>query len=319
MRRPMATTTILALIISVLFPGQLLLARSKNFTMINVEKLSRYDEDRILYQHFEKPYNEFAPDAQDNSIAALMVIKDKNVYLFKDGYDDPEAVRNNKILHDRGNQFLPDLWPNKIEGVPNFVMITDRKIELQRNATKEFVANNYKDFYLDVRNRFLKKHAAIFLSLIVNRKDIEIAVDRTRIPRKMSDGDTVKYSTWVSARTGDGGTVYYAEDADGDGISETFMVHSSDGFGWGFKTGTNLINIQNNTQKDIESIIGWLTNTAYAGSPIEDELIKKTFPSSGTVGDMIDDIYYIDSETKTFMKKKNIDLEAEVDKKTQAK
>ncbi len=160
MRRPTATTTLLVLIITVLCPG-LLLARSKNFTLIDIQKLNRYDEDRILYQHFEKPYNEFSPDAKDNSIAALMVIKDKNVYLFKDGYDDTDAVMRNRLVHDRGNQFLPDLWPNKIEGVPNFVMITDRKIELQKNTTKEFVANNYKDFYVDVRNRFLKKHAAI--------------------------------------------------------------------------------------------------------------------------------------------------------------
>ena len=318
MRRPTATTTILALMASVLIPG-LLFAGSKGFTLIDIQKLNRYDEDRILYQHFEKPFDEFAPDASDNSIAALMVIKDKSVYLFKDGYDDPESVRNNRILHDRGNQFLPDLWPNKIEGVPNFVMITDRKVELQRNTTKEFVAGNYRDFYVDVRNRFLKKHAAIFLSLIVNRRDIEIATDRKRIPRRISDGDTVRYATWVSARTSDGGTVYYAEDADGDGITETFTVHSSDGFQWGFKAGANLVNIRNNTQKDIEGIIGWLTNAAYAGSPIEDELIKKTFPTSAIVKEMIDDIYYIDSDTKTFMKKKNIDIESEVDKKAQAK
>lgn len=318
MRRPTATMTIFALIISVLLPG-LLLARSKDFTLIDIQKLNRYDEDRILYQHFEKPHNEFSPDAKDNSIAALMVIKDKNVYLFKDGYDDHEAVLANRLLHDRGNQFLPDLWTNKIESVPNFVTITDRKIELQKNTSKEFVATNYKDFYVDVRDRFLKKHAAIFLSLIVNRKDIEIAVERKRIPRKIYEGDAVKYSTWVSARTSDGGTVYYAEDADGDGVTETFMVHSSDGFQWGFKTGPNLINIQNNTRKEIEAIIGWLVTTAYSGSPVEDELIKKTFPTTSTVGEMIDDIYYIDSETRTFMKKKNIDLEAEVDKKAQVK
>ncbi len=315
MLRTIATCSILTLMASVFIPGQTLFAKSDRFTLIDIQKLNRYDENRILYQHIEKLHDQFVADAYDNSVAALMVIKDKTVYLFKDGFDDPEQVRANKILYDRGNQFLPDMWPNKIAGVPNFVMITDRRIEIQKNTTKEFVSANYKDFYMDVRNRFLKKHASIFLSLLVNRKDIEITIDRKRIPRKIADGDTVKYATWVSVRTSDGSTVYYAEDANGDGVTETFTVHSSDGFQWGFSSGPNLINIRNNSQKDIEGIIGWMTNTASGGSPVEDEIIKKTFPSAGTIGDMINDIYYIDAETKTFLKKKDINIEDAVEKK----
>ena len=56
-----------------------------------------------------------AGENYDNSLAALMVIKDKKVYLIQDGYDNPEQVAHNKAVLDRGNQFVPDMWQNKID------------------------------------------------------------------------------------------------------------------------------------------------------------------------------------------------------------
>jgi hypothetical protein len=293
-------------------------ARERTLTPVDIQKLSRYDENRVLYQQFEKTHDEFAGENFDNSIAALMVIKDKKVYLIEDGYDSPEVVANNKAVLERGNQFLPDLWQNKISNSPNYVMITDRRIEIQKNTTKEFVSNNYKDFYLAVRDKLLKKHVAIFLSLVVNRKEAEISVSRVRIPRKVADGDQVKYITRVTGRTPDGGTVYYAEDANADGITETFTVESNDGFQWGFKSGPNIVCIINNTQKDIEKIIGRITNLAYFGSPEEEQIIKKTFPTPDKINSMIDNIYNIDAETERFLKKNNINLEDAVDKSSKS-
>lgn len=283
------------------------------FSIVEIQKLSRYDEDRVLYQQFEKTHDEYAGENMDNSIAALMIIKDKKVYLFEDGYDSIEQVKLNKVTLDKGNQFLPDMWQNKISGIPNYVMITDRRIEIQKNTSKEFVSNNYKDFYLSVRDKFLKKHVAIFLSLIVNRREADISINRVKL-RKSSDADQTKYKTTVSGRTPDGGTVYYAEDANGDGLTDTFTVDSRDGFQWGFKSGPNLVCIINNTQKDIEKIIGRITNFAYFGSPEEEQLIKKTFPSPDKINSMIDSIYNIDAETDRFLKKNNINLEESVDK-----
>jgi hypothetical protein len=291
-----------------------LYSKDLSFVTVDIQKLNRYDDDRVLYQHFEKTHDEFAGEALDNSLASLMIVKDKKVYLFKDGYDNPEQVKLNRILTDKGNQFLPDQWPNKISSVPNYVLITDRKVEIQKNTTKEFVSTNYKDFYLNVRDKFIKKHVAIFLSLIINRKEAEMTINRYRIPRKISDGDQVKYITTVSARTPDGGTVYYAEDRNGDGITETFTVQSSDGFQWGYKSGPNIICIINNTQKDLEKIIGRITNLAYYGSPEEEQLIKKTFPSADKVNDIINFNYIIDKDTEQFLKKNSINLEENVDK-----
>ncbi|MBN1495284.1 MAG: hypothetical protein JXA07_00850 [Spirochaetes bacterium] len=294
-----------------------LYSKDHEYLPIDIVKLSRYDEDRVMYQHIETPHGEFSQDQADNSVASLMVIKDKRVFLFRDGYDSPEQARLNMAMYDKGGQLLPDIWINKIDGVPDYVLVTDRKIEIQKNTTKEWVSSNYQDFYSRVREKFLKKQVAIFLSLIVNRREAEIAVERRRLPKKtLVEGEAVRYITTVTGRTADGGTVYYAEDADGDGVTETFTVNCSDGFHWGFRSGPNVVCIVRNTQKDIENIIGTLTNLAYNGSPEEEQIIKKTFPTPEKVNSMIDTLYNIDAETERFLKKNNINLEEGVNRKS---
>ena len=307
------TFVICFIALSLVFQTQALYAKDISFTPVDIQKLSRYDEDRVLFQQYESAPNTYAGDAIDNSIARLMVIKDKKVYLFQDGYDSAEQVKLNKITLDRGNQMLPDMWPNKISDSPNYVLITDRRYEMQRNTSKEWVSSNYKDFYISVRDKFLKKHISIFFSMIINRRDNEITISRTRIPRKIADGDQAKYTTAVTAKTSEG-TIYYAEDADGDGITETFTVNLNDGFYWGSNSGANIVCIVHNTQKDIEKIIGKLAGFAYGGSPVEEEIIKKTFPGAGKVNSMIDDLYRIDGDTEKYLKKNNINIEDVVDK-----
>jgi hypothetical protein len=309
------TFVICFIALSIVFQMQALYSKEISFTPVDIQKLSRYDEDRVLFQQYEGTPNAYAGDAMDNSIARLMVIKDKKVYLFQDGYDSPEQVKLNKDTLDRGNQMLPDMWPNKISDSPNFVLITDRRKEMQRNISKEWVSNNYKDFYLSVRDKFLKKHVSIFFSMLINRRDNEITISRKRIPRKIADGDQAKYITAVTAKTSEG-TIYYAEDADGDGITETFTVNFNDGFYWGSGSGPNIVCIAHNTQKDIEKIIGRLASFAYGGSPAEEEIIKKTFPGAGKVNSMIDDLYRIDGDTEKYLKKNNINIEDVVDKST---
>lgn len=314
MMQKFGTFAICLVAVTLVLQTQTLYSKDLSFTLLDIQKLNRYDENRVLYQQYESPHNEITGDVVDNSIAALMIIKDKKVYLFEDGYDSPEQTKLNKIVLDRGNQMLPDMWPNKISNSPNFVLITDRKLEMQRNTTKEWVSNNYKDFYISVRDKFLKKHVSIFFSLIINRMENEISISRRRIPRKIAEGDQAKYITTVSARTPDGGTVYYAEDSDGDGITDIFTVNSGDDFQWGYGCGPNLVCIIHNTQKDIEKIIGRLANFAYNGSPAEEELIKKTFPGTDKINAMINDLYRIDADTERYLKKNNINIEDLVEK-----
>jgi len=309
---------LIAFSLAVLFQARSLYSKDAELQLIDVFKLSRYDEDRIAYQQFEKQYDQYHVDTEDNSIAALMIIKDKKIYLLKDGYDNPEQIRNKILMYTNGNKLCPDLWENKISGNPNFLLVADRKVELQKNTSKEWVSSNYKDFYIKIRDEFLKKHVSIFLSLIINRKDTEMNVSRKEIPKRISDQGPSKYAISVTARTVDGGTVYYAEDADGDGITETFMVNTTDGFSWGYRSGANTIFIKNNTQKDIEKIIGKITNTAHHGSPEEQQIIKKTFPAPDKISTMINDIYRIDPDTNKYLKDNKINIEEITEKGSKA-
>lgn len=299
--------------ISILFQVPSLYSKDLSFTFLDIKKISSYDTDRIAFQQFEKTPDALNPDRSDNSLALLMIIRDKKIYLIQDGYDNPEQVYFNRITFDQGNKLIPNLWQNLIDGKPDYVMVTDRRIEVQRNTDKDWVSKNYNELYTSVRDQFLKKHVTIFLSLIVNRKESEIVVSRKLLPRRTFDSPDPKFAISASARTSDGGTVYYAEDSDGDGVTETFTVQCSDGFQWGYKSGPNVICIEKNTQKDIQQIIGRITNLAYYGTQEEAEIIKKSLPTPDKIGVMINSLYSIDAETDKMLKKNGIDIEKNVE------
>ncbi|MEJ5361242.1 MAG: hypothetical protein WHV26_04185 [Spirochaetota bacterium] len=64
-----------------------------NFKPIIIEELSRYNEDRIAYQHVQK---QIVPN-MDNSFSALLIVKDRKIYLIQDGYDNPELVNTKRL------------------------------------------------------------------------------------------------------------------------------------------------------------------------------------------------------------------------------
>lgn len=263
-------------------------AKTHPFVILDIEKISRFNEDRIAYQQIEKVTDEKI----DNSIACLLVIKDSKVYLYKDGYDIPENVSSNRQSLELENKLIPDLWENKIDGNPDFVQVNDRRIELFKNVTQDFVTKNFGDFYKNIRDAFLKKHVSIFNELMINRRDSGLFVKREALSKRLYDTGPAKYFISVTAKTLDE-FIYYAEDADGDGITETFMVTISDGFDWGYKSGANTVFIYNNQKEDIKNIIGNLTRNAYYGTPEEEQNIKSTFPKTEDITYMIDDIYRI--------------------------
>jgi len=256
------------------------------FRIMEIENLSRYNEDRVAYQHVEKDISM----AIDNSITCLLIVKDSKIYLFRDGYDSPEDVETQRLILEMENRLIPDLWKNKIDSKPDYVRITDRRVEMMKNVTQEFVTNNFGEFYTSVRSNFLQKHVNIFKAMMINRRESGLYVERHPLPKKVYDDGPTKYFTSVTAKTMDE-KIYYAEDGDGDNITETFTVHIPDGFNWGFKSGPNIIFIYSNKQEDVKNIIGKLAYEAYYGSPEEGELIKKEFPDQNQVNEMIDDIY----------------------------
>ncbi len=123
-----------------------------NFKPIIIEDISRYNEDRIAYQHVQK---QISPNL-DNSFSALLIVKDRKIYLIQDGYDNPAIVANNRLRLEMETKLIGDLWENKINNKPDYVRITDRKVELLKNFSEDFVSKNFGTFFLNVRMLLLK-------------------------------------------------------------------------------------------------------------------------------------------------------------------
>jgi hypothetical protein len=264
------------------------------FKPINIDEVSRYREDRIAFQHIQKEVDE----RTDNSLGALLVIKDRQMYLLKDGYDNPGDVMTRRRILEQERRLIEDsLWKNTINNKPDRLIITDRReVSLEKNE-EQFVDSEFGDFYRDVRNKFIKKHVNIFYKLMTDRTNSDLNTTRKPIPKHIWDDGETKYFTSVTAKTIDE-KIYYAEDADGDGITETFTVNIGDGFHWGYKSGPNIIfiyNIDKNDEnsKEVQDLIKDLTKYAFAGTPEAMKAIKEYFPEEKTINQMIDDLYRI--------------------------
>ncbi len=272
----------LGVILLALLPAAPLFPRDADFQMMEIETISRYFEDRIAYQHIQRDISK----SIDNSIASLLIIKERKVYLIKDGYDNPKDVELQRIYSESESRLAGDLYLNKIKSKPNFIRITERRVEVLKHVGEEFVSKNFGSFYLNVRNAFIQKHVNVFRQLMSDRKESGLVIDRQIIPRPIQIGaatnEPVKYSLRVWGKTIDE-KIYFAEDADGDEVAETFTVNSPDGFNWGFKSGPNIIFIYDNKEEDIKQIMGSLVRDAYYGTPDEEKSIVKTFPKDSEI------------------------------------
>ncbi len=292
------------LIVTAALTGVQVAAKDIQFEGIEIENITRYDEDRVAYQQVEKDVSPLF----DNNLATLLIIKDRKVYLLKDGYDNPREVRQQRLILEMENRLIGDLWLNKIDGKPDYIRVTDRRVEVLKNfdevkavaeakketkaetatdgkgESKDFVEKNFGSFFTSVRNALLKKHVMIFRQLMRDRRESGLIVDRYPLPKPTYIGapQVQKFGISVVGKTIDE-KVYYAEDADGDGITETFYVDIPDGFSWGYNAGPNIIFINNNKQKEIQDIIGNLTRDAYYGTKEEEEHILKTFPKDSDI------------------------------------
>ncbi len=275
-------TIICAFIISIV--ALPLFAVEFDFQLIELENVSRYTEDRIAFQHIELPDKLFDKISNtDNSVESLLIIKNKKMYLIKDGFDNINDVKLKRmfLMIDDKDPKLIDKELRGINGKPNYVRITERRIELLKkidiNEGEDFVSRTFGKFYTNVRDAFLKKHIEIFRNLMINRKESGLFVERVRLPRKLVLGggdEKFKFATYVTAKSEDE-KIFFAADADGDGITETFWVRIGDGFNWGYQSGPNIIFIYNNTKDDIKQMIGNLTKEAAYGTKEEEEVIAK--------------------------------------------
>lgn len=304
-KRSKALSTII--IIGALFMVNTLLSMDLTYTVVNLEDISRYDEDRIMYQHIEITPVQYFPNVTDNSIAALLIIKDKKMYLFMDGFDNPSEVKTKKVILETENRLIPDIWANKIDNLPDYMKITDRRVEIQRKmadqgekSSSKSLGGKFDSLYKNAKNKLITQHVKTFKILMINRKESGLYVVRKPIPKRIYDNGPTKFFTSVSGKTIDE-KQYYAEDADGDGITETFAVQIGDGFSWGYKSGPNIIFIYKNTQKEISDIIGKLAHEAYYGTEEEDKNIQKTIFQEDEINRMIDDIYRLTPEDEKLL------------------
>lgn len=282
-------------------------SRDLSYEAITLDNVSRYDENRIAYQQVEYIIDPETHQKQDTSSASLLVINDKQMYLFKDGFDDPKIVEQNRIIKEMENRLvINDMWGRTIDGKPDYLLITDRRVEVQKKfivpEKNENLDPRYSDFYAKIRDSFIQKHVNIFRGLIINRKDSDFKMNREPIPKRLMDDGPTKYNTSAVAKTKDG-VVYYAEDSDGDGITETFSVELPDGFHWGAKSGPNILFILKNKQENVKTMIGTLTKEAYEGTPEEEKMITKQFDQlNKEIPALMDDLIRMDFDTERVLK-----------------
>lgn len=248
------------------------------YKIIEMDNISRYWENRIAYQHIQI-MNSVSNEA-DDSISSLLIIRDNQIYVIKDGFDDINKIQKEAYIQEASRELSKSLWINKINAKPDFIKISDRRIERLLNVSEEYVNKNFGNFYINVRNAFITKHVNIFKYLMIDRIEAEMVMNRNPLPPPLfQEGkEPLKYSVTVSAKASNG-IIYYAEDVDGDDITETFYVDFNDGFNWGYESGPNIIYIYNNKEDDLKQIIGSLTHEAYYGLAGEEKMLLKTFPT----------------------------------------
>jgi hypothetical protein len=257
------------------------------YKRIDVLAVSTYKADRVVYQHVEQNFTKF----YDDSFACLLIIKDNKMFFFEDGYDD-RTVEMNKFVGAEAVGLLieNELWPNKISGKLNHVIVTDRRMKVLEGFDSEKIESRFGAEYKEARDQLIKQHVQIFYSMLLQPGESEIALTRKPIPRQFFDDDPIRFFSSAAVKTKNG-RVYYAADTNGDGVTDTFTVKEPDGFHWGFKSGPNLICILNNSQEDIKAMIGNLVVDATNGPEEFWNRAKKNFIQTDKIEEFVDDLY----------------------------
>lgn len=221
------------------------------------------------------------------------------MHFIVDGYDLISDVQRTKIIKDSVNKYVEDndFWINKINGKPDFIRVIYRRQDLMMNANEEFVTTNFGPFYKSVRDRFIKMHVDKFRQLLRNRGESGLSVDKRLLSYKVNpdNSNDIKQKFFISAKAkSNDGTVYYCEDSDGDGITETFTATRNDGFDWGLDSGPNLLCIMGNTDKDLETLVGKLANEALNGTVEEEKKMFQQFPTEKDVLNLMDQVTPLD-------------------------
>jgi len=284
-----------AVLLLIIFSSGILISKDKEYRTIDVDSITRYNEDRIAFQRIER----LDQQTCDNSVEILLIIKDNKTYFIADGYDIVSDVYTKKLVMDAENKYIEhnDFWLNKINGKPDYIRTIYRRSDLLKNTNEEFVSSNFGQFYTSVKNQFIKTHVEKFRNLMKNRGEAKFSVTKRQISMTINPDDPndikQRFFTSATAKSGDE-IIYYCEDADGDGITETFMASRDDGFDWGVGSGPNILLIYGNTDKEIETLIGKLVNESVNGTVEEERKTFQNFPKEEEIQRMIEEITPMD-------------------------
>lgn len=207
-------------------------------------------------------------------------------------------------------------YVNAVDGTPDYVQVghkNGRVPDLERLDTDErkWVSENFTDFYKTVRDAHLNRYINQFKDLISQptRFNARVVVTRhvlldnflkgqradrkgTAIDPNLQEGNITEVKEEQPAEdetsgkrtveflrvdaAGNDGTMYTAIDADGDGVTETFLVKAPGGFNWGTEKAPNVISIFNNREPEVEKLIGGLVKFArHGGDESEQQLVNR--------------------------------------------
>ena len=289
--------------------------------------LARHEiEKRKLYSH-RINFGIASPEyqAQKKVLAAVDVkVKERNknlrqslIALGKAHESEAQAQPDTSIeILKRPPPFeRQSFYVNAVDGTPDYVLVGDRNgrvPDLERLDVEErqWVQQNFADFYKTVRDAHLKRYINQYKDLIsrptkynarvritrhvllknfltgeaADRKNTTVAADMqegniTEVKEEVPAGeeDTARTVEFLRVdAVGNDGTIYTVIDADGNGITETFLVKEPGTFHWGTVKAPNVVSIFNNREPEVEKLIGDLVAFARrGGDESEMNLVQK--------------------------------------------
>ena len=204
-----------------------------------------------------------------------------------------------------------NFYVNRLDGSPDYLMIANARLRtvnvenIDMPEEEAWVSTNFGDFYKNLRDRHIRRFVSQYTDLLSEPEQFNARIFRNRAilsyarqdgethttpassgeqaapadttPSADSAGESVLWYRRVDIVANDG-THYTAIDADGDRITETFLVSEAGGFNWGRPELPNVIAIYNNREPGVQELIQNLVEIAFRGT--EEKLTEYTGDAS---------------------------------------
>ena len=204
-----------------------------------------------------------------------------------------------------------NFYVNRLDGAPDYLMIANARLRtvnvenIDMPEEEAWVSTNFTEFYKRLRDRHIRRFVSQYTDLLSEPEQFNARIFRNRAilsyareggeshttapgsaeqgaatdaaAPSESGGEDVLWYRRVDIIANDG-THYTAIDADGDRITETFLVSEAGGFNWGRPELPNVIAIYNNREPEVQELIKSLVEIAFRGT--EEKLTEYTGDAS---------------------------------------